>query len=81
LYGLLYHDTYLKAMTKIGDGSNRGAALNALLLLWGDLWNCIWRRRHRVNGKSKALTAKEVFLKRWPQKQQEEVLVAPTTIQ
>jgi hypothetical protein len=31
--------------------------------------------RHRVNGKSKALTAKEVFLKRWPEKQQEEVLV------
>jgi len=31
--------------------------------------------RHRVNGKSKALTVKEVLLKRWPQEQQEEVFV------
>jgi hypothetical protein len=31
---------------------------------------------HRVNGKSKALTAKEVFLKRWQWEQhEEEVLV------
>jgi len=30
--------------------------------------------RHRVNGKSKALTATEVFLKRWHWEQQEEML-------
>jgi hypothetical protein len=31
--------------------------------------------RYRVNGKSKALTAKEVFLKRLPREQQEEVII------
>jgi hypothetical protein len=34
---------------------------------------------HRVNGKSKALTAKEVFLKRWQWEQQEEEVLVEFT--